>query len=168
MLSSPSQAEVRKLIETAFSLSGAATSEMYPGESNEESSEYWNVRKYLEHRSPASINRRSLREEYAGDEKAMLSFLTPTGFAHFLPSFMLAALEKLGDEPEFADAIVYYLTPNESLPERSLERLRQFDSRQAQAIATWLAFVDNAGKELTSYKLSAADALDRHWRNYLR
>jgi hypothetical protein len=155
---------VLSLIKRAFPTNVPDRGEFFPADSTDGVSEYWQVRRFLEHKDWDAISAEDL-QSYKGDEQAILAFLTPKGFRYYLPAFMSIALEVINYYPALAGAVIFYLTPSDSKADAKgdIERYSHLTSAERAAIRAWLKYVDHHKDQVPSYTLKADVALARYW-----
>jgi hypothetical protein len=155
---------IAKEILDVFPIKPNSPDKLFPMQSKEKFSEYWQVREFLEYKNWSEITLEKLRSEYNGDERAILAFLSPEGFAYYLPGFLILATKIFKVDPELVDSIAFYLTPSKSneLSQRESERFRCFTKKQCSAIRRWLKYFQ---KIQSDYPICVDNALNRYWLN---
>jgi hypothetical protein len=150
-------------IRKAFPTRGGNWEEYFPPASKNGVSEYWQVRSFLEGKDWDAITAQDLRK-YAGDEQAILAFLTPKGFRYYLPAFLSIGLEVIDHYPALAGAVIFFLTPSGGKEgNRDIERYADITPAQCEAIRDWLKYVDSQKERVGSYSMKADVALARYW-----
>jgi hypothetical protein len=152
-------------IKTAFPVKQRNRAGYFTTQSTDGVSEYWQVRQFLEGKDWDEITAEDLRNEYEGDEQAILAFLSAEGFRYYLPTFLSIALDVLEQRPAFVGSILFYLTPSNDPEEaeRDIDRYAGFNADQREAIRAWLGYINEKKAAVTSYSLRPEVALARYW-----
>ncbi len=84
-------------------------------------------------------------------EYAALSFLSPSGFRHFIPAYLRFALRRLDSGAAAVDSTIWSLSPERyedpDLQAFTVSKLEPLDDRQRGAIVTFLEAVRELGDE---------------------
>lgn len=130
-----------KLIQ-AFPIAFNKNACFFPAESEYEGSEYEDVKFFLNGKKWTDLNRKVFAS-YVGDEKAILAFLSPAGFFYYMPAFLSAGIEVVDSDPDFTNAVVFYLSPecSDSLNQRERLLFGLFNKSQVQVISEWVQCV---------------------------
>lgn len=158
---------VRSKIERAFPVKQGNRAGYFTAQSNDGVSEYWQVRQFLEGRDWDQITAKDLRDNYEGDEQAILAFLSADGFRYYLPAFLSIALDVLEERPAFVGSVLFYLTPSND-PEQTkedIDRYAGFRADQRDAIRAWLEYINQKKVAVKSYSLRPEVALGRYWNS---
>jgi hypothetical protein len=148
--------QIKKKIEESFA------DVPYPGDRQICSDpDYWESAEIIEH-----FRGRHWKEVARDDlqyHQHDLPFFSPAGLSYYLPAYLFAALEPLGDTLEFT---VYHVDPEtEDADQREYwaERFERMTPAQKNAIRMWLEYVRDEMVPRQMFRTTVQAALDKYW-----
>jgi hypothetical protein len=125
------------------------------------------VKSYFSGRNWRSINVESMKENYAGDPSACLSFMTPEAFRYFFPSYIRMAYMEYDVADAIFDVVIAKLHSVAFGDSYLIEIIEGYGPRQLEAIAT---LVCKFSEKFCKYypKDLAAEAFAKYWHKHSR
>jgi hypothetical protein len=94
---------------------------------------------------------RDVPDELVESEYAALSFLSPDGFRHFIPAYMIFTLRRLGSGAAAVDSTIWSLAPvfyeDEALKDFTVSKFASFSEHERGAVIVFLEAVREHGDE---------------------
>jgi hypothetical protein len=153
---------IKNKIFDVFPASAPKNGILFPEQSSDAGHECHQVKLFLQGKMWKDLSRKNAAL-YAGDEDAILAFLSPFGFFYYLPAFLLMCIEECDVDIYHSRSVVFYLTPTRSnrLKDRQTAEFDLFNAEQADVIVKWLEFVEIISTDKGD-PLRVADAIN-YW-----